>query len=67
MGTALTLQLALGFALTVPTIWLVPLVQGWVGWNWAFVVLAPGPFLGALAMLVLRRKPEAKLIAGGRG
>jgi MFS family permease len=54
VGTALTLQLALGFTLTVATIWLIPVFADAVGWRWAFAVLAPGPALGVLAMLRLR-------------
>ena len=54
VGTALTLQLAVGFTLTVATIWLVPLLVDAVGWRWAFAFLAPGPALGTLAMLRLR-------------
>jgi MFS family permease len=67
VGTALTLQLAVGFAITVPTIWLIPIVQDAFGWRWAFAFLAPGPALGLLAMLRLRFLPEARRIAGGRG
>jgi len=67
VGTALTLQLAVGFTLTVATIWLVPLVEDAVGWRWTFALLAPGPALGVLAMLRLRSLPEARAIAGGRG
>jgi hypothetical protein len=66
-GTALTVQLAAGFTLTVVTIWLIPVVQHAVGWTWAFAVLAPGPLLGAVAMTRLMHTPEARLIAGGRG
>ncbi len=55
VGTALTLQLAAGFAITVATIWLVPIVQEVVGWRWSFAILAPGPILGVLAMIRLRR------------
>ncbi len=54
VGTALTLQLALGFSLTVVTIWLVPLVAEAASWRWAFVLLAPGPALGTWAMQRLR-------------
>jgi MFS family permease len=54
VGTALTLQLAAGFTVTVATIWLIPLLQDLVGWRWAFAILAPGPLLGVLAMLRLR-------------
>jgi MFS family permease len=54
VGTALTLQLAAGFSVTVATIWLVPLLQQTLGWRWVFAILAPGPVLGVLAMLRLR-------------
>jgi MFS family permease len=54
VGTALTLQLAIGFSLTVATIWLVPWLADQVGWRWAFVALAPGPAAGTVAMLRLR-------------
>lgn len=68
VGTALTLQLGVGFALTIAAIWLIPAMVGALGsWQWAFVVLVPGPLLGAAAMLTLRRLPEAARIAGGRG
>ncbi|MBW3594852.1 MAG: MFS transporter, partial [Actinobacteria bacterium] len=46
VGTALTLQLALGFTLTISTIWLVPLIESLSGWAWALAVLAAGPALG---------------------
>jgi hypothetical protein len=67
VGTAVTLQLAAGFVLTVVTIWLVPVLRDSAGWGWAFMVLVPGPVLGVVAMLRLRAAPEAALIAGGRG
>ncbi len=50
VGTALTVQLAFGFLLTVATMWLVPLVRDAAGWWWAFAMLAPGPLIGAWAM-----------------
>ena len=56
VGTALALQLAIGFTLTVATIWLVPILEGAVGWRWAFAFLAPGPALGVVAMLRLRAR-----------
>ena len=43
VGTALTMQLALGFTLTVATIWLLPFFADAVGWRWAFAFLVPGP------------------------
>jgi MFS family permease len=54
VGTALTLQLAFGFTLTVATIWLIPRFVDAVGWEWGFVLLAPGPLLGGAAMWRLR-------------
>lgn len=67
VGTAVTLQLAAGFTLTVLTIWLIPEVRDWLSWRWAFAVLAAGPALGVWAMLRLLRSPDAARIAGGRG
>jgi MFS family permease len=66
VGTALTTQTCVGFALTMASIWLVPPVVGIVGWRWAFAVLAIGPALGVLAMGRLRTLPEAAAMAGGR-
>lgn len=68
VGTALTAQLGLGFGLTALAIWLLPLAAGALGgWQWAFLVLVPGPLLGILSMARLRALPEARRIAGGRG
>jgi predicted MFS family arabinose efflux permease len=58
VGTALTLQLATGFVLTVFTIFLVPVIRDAHGWGWAFVLLAPGPIVGAWAMRALRLGQE---------
>jgi MFS family permease len=67
VGTALTLQLAVGFTLTVAMIWLIPLLESTFGWQWAFAFLVPGPILGVLAMLRLKSSPEVARIAGGLG
>ncbi len=66
-GTALTLQTSMGFLLTLVTLRLIPSLQGWFGWRWAFSFLALGPLVGIWAMFTLRRLPEAKKLAGGRG
>ena len=65
-GSALTLQLALGFALTVASIRLVPVFAGAAGWRYALLPLAAGPLLGAAGMLRLRTLPAALALAGGR-
>jgi len=67
IGTALTLQTSLGFLLTLVTIRMIPPLERWVGWEWAFAFLAIGPLVGALAMGALRRLPAAQRLAGGRG
>jgi MFS family permease len=66
-GTALALQTALGFLLTLVTIRGVPLIADAAGWEWAFPWLAAGPLVGIIAMIRLKRSPEASLLAGGRG
>lgn len=60
IGTALTMQLAAGFVLTVFTIFLVPVVRDAAGWGWAFAMLVPGPTLGAWAMHRLERHPASE-------
>jgi predicted MFS family arabinose efflux permease len=67
VGTALTLQLALGFTLTVATLWWVPWLRDAHGWSGAFALLVPGPVIGIAAMARLRALPEARSLAGGRG
>ena len=59
VGTALTLQLAIGYLLTVPALWLIPMVHAAWGWLPAFALLAVGPLIGTLAMQRLRRIERA--------
>ncbi len=66
-GTALTLQTAVGFLLTLVTIRLVPALAGSLGWRWAFPILALGPAVGVAAMARLRTSRYAGMLAGGRG
>jgi MFS family permease len=66
-GTALTLQTSLGFLLTLVTIRLIPPVERWLGWEWAFAFLAIGPAIGVWAMVALRHSPAAARLAGGKG
>jgi len=65
-GTALTLQTSLGFLLTLVTIRMIPALQGYLGWTWAFAFLAIGPVLGIWAMAALRSSPQARQLAGGK-
>jgi MFS family permease len=54
-GTALTLQTALGFLLTLVTIRGVPWLAEIWSWQWAFPILALGPLVGVMAMVRFRR------------
>lgn len=58
VGTALTLQTSVGFLLTMASVRLLPVVAHWGGWRWAFLVLVPGPVLGAFAMRRLASKSQ---------
>jgi len=56
IGTALTLQMGVGFAITMFTIWLVGAMERGFGWMPAFALLAAGPALGVAAMIALRAR-----------
>jgi len=66
-GSALSLQLAVGFLLTVVTILGVGALSptDGVGWRVAFAALALGPVVGIVAMARLRLRPEATRMASG--
>jgi MFS family permease len=66
VGTALTLQMALGFLLTIFSIRVVPWFVGLVGWRYGFSILGVGPLVGIISMYLLRSHPSASRIAGGR-
>jgi MFS family permease len=65
VGTALSVQMAVGFALTTVTIWLIPFLADAVGWRYAFAFLAPGPALGLVAMVRLARTTSGGRLASG--
>jgi len=50
VGTALTIQTCVGFLLTMASIRLLPSVAENIGWQWVFLILAPGPVAGAFAL-----------------
>jgi MFS family permease len=66
IGTALTIQMCVGFLLTTISIELIPKLVSARGWRYAFMILAPGPLFGVISMLRLRQLPEAIKIAHGR-
>lgn len=67
-GSALALQLALGFILTAVTMVGIGLLapDDGAAWRLAFGLLALGPLVGIVAMRRLRQLPEAVEMAGGR-
>lgn len=54
VGTALTFQMSIGFLITIFSINLIPVLQNYFGWEWAFNILSIGPILGIIAMLKLK-------------
>ncbi|MCE9603005.1 MAG: MFS transporter [Gemmatimonadetes bacterium] len=50
VGTALTVQVCLGFLLTTVTIQMIPPLVAWAGWRAAFALLAVGPALGIVSI-----------------
>jgi MFS family permease len=57
VGTALTLQVSLGFLLTTGAIQLIPPLVRLAGWPSAFALLAFGPILGITSVQRLRTRP----------
>ena len=58
-GTALTIVNCIGFSITILSIQLISLLQGYMTLEYLFVVLAAGPVLGLFAMV--RKVSEVKL------
>ncbi|MDO5740189.1 MAG: MFS transporter [Ornithinimicrobium sp.] len=56
VGSTLTLQMALGYVVTIPVVWLTPVLYLRVGWGWTFTLLALGPLVGIVAMRALQRE-----------
>ncbi len=65
-GSALTLQMAVGFLITLLSINLMARLEPLLGWSHVLSLLAIGPVIGIAAMLRLRRRPEASALADGR-
>ena len=61
VGTALTLQISLGFLLTTLSVQIVPMIVRGAGWPWVFAFLAIGPFLGiaSIKRLIAQGTPGA--------
>jgi hypothetical protein len=66
VGTALSLQMATGYALSSLTIFLVPLVRERAGIAWMLSVLSFGPLFGAILICYLRYSDLSLLLANGK-
>ncbi len=64
-GSALTLQMAIGFLITIVSIDLVGAWQPDLGWSHVLIILAGGPVVGIWAMRRLRQHPDAIKMAHG--
>lgn len=67
IGSALTIANCIGFAVTIGSIQLLNAMAERVPVEWLFLLLAPGPVLGLLAMRPLFRSAGADEITGSRG
>jgi len=68
VGTAVTLQFAIGFLLTMPGMWIVPSIVNATGyWSIAWCTLTPGTVTAAIAMIMMRKNETAIRIAKERG
>jgi MFS family permease len=59
VGSLMSLQTALGFALTIFTVQMTPFVAERFGWSFLFCVLAIGPIVGCISMVGLTRRRSA--------
>ena len=55
MGTAVTLQLAIGFFISIFSINIIPYIVNIVGWSYAFSILFLGPLVGIISLYNLRK------------
>lgn len=65
VGTALALQLGLGFALTLVSIRLTGVIAAHIGWRWSLLPLAAGPAVGVVAMVLLHRVATERVLEKG--
>jgi MFS family permease len=66
VGTMLTVQMCIGYLVTLVSIHVVQAIADVVGWQYALTILAAGPALGLLAMRRLRQHPDSVRLAMGR-
>lgn len=65
-GSALTIQMAMGYLITIVSINLVGVAEPVIGWSHVFDLLAIGPLVGIWGMMRLRSCPESIQMTNGR-
>ncbi|MHA1477572.1 MAG: MFS transporter [Promethearchaeota archaeon] len=66
IGTSLTVQTSIGFGITLLSIRLLPSFVHTVSWSFGFTILAIGPIIGIISLLLLRREPDSTKIGQGK-
>ena len=66
IGTSLTVQTSVGFGITLFSIRLLPSFVHTVSWSFGFTILAIGPIIGIISLLLLRREPDSTKIGQGK-
>lgn len=67
VGTALAMQMGIGFLITIVSIQILPFIAEMMGgWRWVFIALIPGPIIGTVSVLRLRQLPGSEAMAHGK-
>jgi MFS family permease len=66
IGTSLTVQTSVGFGITLISIRLLPSFVHTVSWSFGFTLLALGPLIGILSLILLRKEPDSTKIGQGK-
>ncbi|MHA1240701.1 MAG: MFS transporter [Promethearchaeota archaeon] len=66
IGTSLTVQTSVGFGITLISIRLLPSFVHTVSWSFGFTLLALGPLIGIIALILLRKEPDSTKIGQGK-
>ena len=62
IGTSLTVQTSVGFEITLISIRLLPSFVHIVSWSFGFTLLAVGPLIGIISLILLRKESDSTKI-----
>ena len=66
IGTSLTVQTSVGFGITLISIQLLPNFVNLVSWVFGFTLLAVGPLIGIISLILLRKESDSTKIDQGK-